>query len=149
MHQSKTLQNRTYPLLSSWLTGQGNSQHCTNRPYDRLSTEQPSSARYGLKSFLSCFCCYCFFIFGWLVWFGQLVDVCDVLFVCLSVCWGGERVRKRKYRQISRLFSCIYTRRDILWQICQNFIQSLHHTAEEYRMGSNKEGGITDWVMLL
>lgn len=105
MHQSKTLQNRTYPLLSSWLTGQGNSQHCTNRPYDRLSTEQPSSARYGLKSFLSCFCCYCFFIFGWLVWFGQLVDVCDVLFVCLSVCWGGGEGQKE---EVQANFSFIF-----------------------------------------
>lgn len=52
MHQSRTLQSRTYPWLSSWLTGQGNSLHCTSRPYGRLSTEQPSSVRYDLKSLL-------------------------------------------------------------------------------------------------
>lgn len=88
------------------------------------------------------------FLVGWFGLVSWLMCVMFCLFVCLCV-GGAERVRKRKYRQISHLFSCIYTRRDILWQICQNFIQSLHHTAEEYRMGSNKEGGITDWVMLL
>lgn len=52
MHRSRTLQSRTDHWLSSWLAGQGNSLHCTNRLYSRLSTEQPSSVRYSLKSFL-------------------------------------------------------------------------------------------------